>query len=72
MNTTNPQARTDISVEEWLDPNAGWILYRSFGTAAAARWYFDRLPDEDDRHYAIVARDDRHMIVCRESFAHRN
>lgn len=72
MADTEGKARADISMAEWLDPNAGWTLYRSFQTAGEARWYFDRLPDEDNRHYAIVARDDRHIIVCRETFAHRN
>ena len=50
--TTREQAQRDpryVSVADYLNPEEGWGLYRSFASADAARWYFDRLPDEDNR-----------------------
>ena len=73
--TTREQAQRDpryVSVADYLNPEEGWGLYRSFASADAARWYFDRLPDEDNRVYRLVVHPSRNIIVCRETFAHRN
>ncbi len=61
----------DISHAEYLNPENGWSLYRSFTSRERAEWYFDRLPDEDGRFYRLVNHPTRHIIACRESFAHR-
>lgn len=63
--------RKDISFEEYSTLENGWSHYRSFGSADAARWYFERLPDEPGRFFAIVNHPTRHIIAERESFAHR-
>ena len=46
--------RTDITTQERNDPKHGWSMYRIFRTAESARWYFERMPGEDGREFAIV------------------
>lgn len=69
---TMPAKTVDISYEEWMNPENGWSLYRSFASKEAAMWYLDRTPDEDGRFYRYVNHPTRHIIATRESFAHRN
>lgn len=69
----NPQRAIEyVPLADFLNPEEGWSLYRSFSSADQARWYFDRLPDEENRVYKLVAHPSRNIIVCREVFTHRN
>ena len=67
-----PVKSEDISYEDWMNSENGWSLYRSFSSRERAMWYLRRLPDEDGRSYRYVNHPARHIIVTRESFAHRN
>ena len=66
----NTAKRDSISLDEYCNRANGWSLHRSFQTAEAAQWYFDRLPDECGHSYRLVEHPTRHIIATRYSFAH--
>ena len=57
-------AMTEITREEYMDPNNGWMQYRSVRSREAAIWYIERL-DESRRQYAIVNRGSYYTIAER-------
>lgn len=61
-----------VSLADYMNPEEGWALYRSFQDADSAKWYLDRLPDGDNRIFRLVAHPSRNIIASREVYWHRN